>query len=111
MTPAKLIEDLRARFSTFTVAPDGDLIRVEIPDARTVWIKLNPRQEQIRVATTPEGTIAKNIFDRRGTGPWPDPEGADYLLWCISHDIDTAQSPDDLRRDRQRRPCCWRHRP
>lgn len=98
MTAAQLIDDLRARFPTFTVAPEGDLIRVEIPDAHTVWIKLSPAQEEIRIAATREGTVARNVFDRRGTGPWPDPEGADYLLWCIAYDIRTAQSPDELHR-------------
>lgn len=98
MTAAQLIDDLRARFPTFTVTPEGDLIHVEIPDARTVWIKLSVAQEEIRIATTREGTVARNFLDRRGTGPWPDPEGADYLLWCIACDIKTAQSPDELRR-------------
>lgn len=98
MTSAQLIEDLRTRFPTFTVVGEGDLIRVEIPDARTVWIKLSPAQEEIRIAAAREGTVARNVFDRRGTGPWPDPDGADYLLWCIAYDIRTAQSPDELSR-------------
>jgi len=98
VTPARLIEDLRARFPAFTVEPEGDLIRVEIPDARTVWIKLSPVQEEIRIATTRERTIAKNVFDRRGTGPTYGPDCVGYLLWCIAYDIDTALSPDELRR-------------
>jgi hypothetical protein len=101
MTPAKLIEDLRARFPTFTVEQEGDLIRVEIPDARTVWIALVRFNDEVRIATTREGTVEKSIFDRRGVGPCYIPSAVDYLLWCIAHDIDDTnanQSPDDLRR-------------
>lgn len=98
MTLDQLIEDLRGRFPTFTVVSEGDLIRVEIPDTRTVWIALRRFEGEVRIATTREGTVAKNIFDRRGTGPCDIPSGVDYVLWCIAHDIDEVQSPDQLRR-------------
>jgi len=41
VTPARLIEDLRARFPTFTVVWEGDLIRVEMPAPfrERVWIR------------------------------------------------------------------------
>ena len=41
MTPARLIDDLRARYPVFTVVWEGDLIRVEMPEPfrSPAWIR------------------------------------------------------------------------
>jgi hypothetical protein len=63
MTPAKLIEDLRARFPTFAVVWEGDLIRVEMPHplVTKAWLRLNTSSGEVRVASPREAIFTGHV--------------------------------------------------
>jgi hypothetical protein len=98
VSPAKLIKGLRTRFPTFIIAEEDDLIRVEVPEFRTIWIKFTLARDSILFATAPRGFGAYTLYDRRTPVPCDCPISIDHRLWCVACDIGTVRSPDDLRR-------------
>ncbi len=94
MTLHQLLADLRRRFPTFTVSWTGDLIRVEIPDAQTVWISLNTITGTVRLSADRQAVYALDAFLPCEVGHYDD---LDKLLCMVVHSLPSPPRAEDLR--------------